>query len=53
MENYYELVEELKTFFNVKSLEEVAERLGYKKIMQIIGGTINNFQLKHWKNTMS
>ncbi|EGD0208527.1 MULTISPECIES: S24 family peptidase [unclassified Campylobacter] len=31
MENYYELVEELKTFFNVKSLEEVAERLGYKK----------------------
>ncbi|MCW1572711.1 hypothetical protein OLR59_07285 [Campylobacter jejuni] len=31
MENYYKLVEELKTFFNVKSLEEVAERLGYKK----------------------
>ncbi|HGQ6562900.1 TPA: S24 family peptidase [Campylobacter jejuni subsp. jejuni] len=31
MDNYKELVEELKTFFNVKSLEEVAERLGYKK----------------------
>ncbi|EAL0271751.1 S24 family peptidase [Campylobacter lari] len=31
MKDYYELVEELKTFFNVKSLEEVAEKLGYKK----------------------
>ncbi|EOH4168883.1 S24 family peptidase [Campylobacter jejuni] len=31
MDNYKELVKEMKLFFNVKSLEEVAERLGYKK----------------------
>ncbi|HEG0603349.1 TPA: helix-turn-helix transcriptional regulator [Campylobacter jejuni] len=31
MEDYYELVEELKFFFNAKSLEEVAEKLGYKR----------------------
>lgn len=31
MKDYYDLVKELKNFFNVKSLEEVAEKLGYKK----------------------
>ncbi|HDZ5005839.1 TPA: LexA family transcriptional regulator [Campylobacter jejuni] len=31
MEDYKKLVEELKTFFNVKSLEEVAEKLGRER----------------------